>query len=193
MVDDDETTLEELARRAKAGERAAADALVRRTRPWIERTVAQRQYEYADVQDIAQLALIKIIASLGSYDPGRSFKAWAKAVIRSAHASYLRARRPRTAAEDRWSELEARRQESEVDAADQVEFATAFRACSADLPSDVRRHLAWSFIIDGVPVADLEREHPGYRHSIRRWLNLDVQALYRCLYQKLPRLQGKKP
>ncbi|MFN8019221.1 MAG: RNA polymerase sigma factor [Acidimicrobiales bacterium] len=193
MVDDDEITLEELARRAQGGERAAAEALLRRTRPWIERSVGQTQYEYADVQDIAQLALIKILASLGSYDPNRSFKAWAKSVIRSAHISYLRARRPRSAAEDRWSELESRSQETGPEAAAQVEFAIAFRACSASLQSELRRRLAWSHLMDGVPIADLEREHPAYRHSIRRWLKLDLQSLYRCLYDKLPRLQGTKP
>lgn len=191
MTTEDERTLEELARLAQKGDRdAARELLLRRTLPWIEQRLAVVQYDSRDVQDIAFRALEKIAAGLPSYDPERSFKAWAGTIINNEHRSFLRRVMPRAAAQDRWDLLHsADVRTGSDDNAEQVAFIVAFRACCAQLASDVRRYLMWSHIVGGQTITDLEREHPAHRHSIRRWIQRDLKTVYQCVYPKLPPLK----
>jgi RNA polymerase sigma-70 factor (ECF subfamily) len=107
----DDATLDRWATAYRAGEtprlRPLVEALARPLLAFAYRYV--RDWDLA--ADLVQEAWLKIVANIASYDPGRSFATWARAILRNLCLSHLRkvARLPLVAALDVAGDLAAAR------------------------------------------------------------------------------------
>lgn len=81
---------ETLASLAKAGNTAAASELFARLYPVFRRIASTVRASGHDVDDLTQIAIIRVWERLPRYEPPRSFGAWAKTVGRNAMLSAAR-------------------------------------------------------------------------------------------------------
>lgn len=79
--------------RAAAGDRAAREALVRTLLPRVRNLVRYLVRGDADVDDMAQLALIAIVRGLSSYRGEGRFESWADRITARETLSYMKRRR----------------------------------------------------------------------------------------------------
>jgi RNA polymerase sigma-70 factor, ECF subfamily len=79
--------------RAAAGDRAACEALVRTLLPRVRNLVRYLVRNDADVDDMAQLALIAIVKGLSSYRGEGKFESWADRITARETLAYVRRRR----------------------------------------------------------------------------------------------------
>jgi RNA polymerase sigma-70 factor (ECF subfamily) len=86
--------LEDLARRAGAGDAAALDALLRAIRPDVLRRCSRILPHSSDAEDACQEALIAVARGIGSFAGRSRFTTWLYPVVaNSAFATYRRLRR----------------------------------------------------------------------------------------------------
>jgi RNA polymerase sigma factor (sigma-70 family) len=87
-----DATDRELVERARAGERAALEALLSRHQPWIYNLAFRMVLVPADAEDIAQEIAVKVITRLSTYDPERSaFRTWLYRIVAN-HVINMRTR-----------------------------------------------------------------------------------------------------
>jgi RNA polymerase sigma factor (sigma-70 family) len=84
-----------LAERARAGDRAALEALVRAVRPMLYGLALRFLTSPADAEDATQEILIRIVTRLGQFEGRSAFRTWAYAVA-TRHLLGLRRRRGMT-------------------------------------------------------------------------------------------------
>lgn len=93
MGPDDPEAVEELVKRAAAGEREAWDALVRRFNGLIWAIVRQHRLSWEDAQDATQVVWLRLLESLGTLrDPSR-VSAWLATTTRYECLRLIRLRR----------------------------------------------------------------------------------------------------
>jgi RNA polymerase sigma-70 factor (ECF subfamily) len=83
---------EELAVRARDGNRGSFDELVARYRPRLVAFLAGRLREPADAEDVAQETFLRAYDNLGRYDAGRPFATWLFAIGKNVAANHALAR-----------------------------------------------------------------------------------------------------
>jgi RNA polymerase sigma factor (sigma-70 family) len=66
----------DLVRRAKAGDRAALDDLIRRHQPWVLHIAQRMLWNRADAEDATQEIFVKAITHLGSFEQRSGFRTW---------------------------------------------------------------------------------------------------------------------
>lgn len=82
-----------LIRRTQAGDRAAADALVRLYYDQISRFVSRQVYDIGLAQDLTQEILISMLRTIGYFQPGRaSFSTWLYRIATNKVIDFYRAR-----------------------------------------------------------------------------------------------------
>jgi RNA polymerase sigma-70 factor (ECF subfamily) len=79
-----------LIERAQGGNREAFQALFRDIGPVITRFVRRRVLNQAEVEDVCQEALIGVLKSRHTYEPGRPFEPWLFAIVRNVASAYFR-------------------------------------------------------------------------------------------------------
>jgi RNA polymerase sigma-70 factor (ECF subfamily) len=79
---------EELAVRARAGNRRSFDELVVRYRPGLVAFLARRLRDAADAEDVAQETFLRAYDHLAGYDPGRPFATWLFAIGKNVAANH---------------------------------------------------------------------------------------------------------
>jgi len=72
----DEVTLEDLARRAVAGDRSAVEQLVRSIQPDVYTLAVRMLWNHDDAQDAAQEILIRVVTRLSSFDFRSRLRTW---------------------------------------------------------------------------------------------------------------------
>ena len=90
-------TAEQLAARARAGDRGAFDELVLRYRPRLLAFLRRRLADTADAEDVAQDTLLRAYDHLEHYDPARPFATWLFAIGKNVAANHALARTRSTA------------------------------------------------------------------------------------------------
>lgn len=83
--------------RAVAGDRLAAEAIVRELLPRVRNLVRYLVRGDADVDDMAQIAMIAILRGLGTFRGEGSLTAWADRITVREALSYVKSRRKRDA------------------------------------------------------------------------------------------------
>jgi RNA polymerase sigma-70 factor (ECF subfamily) len=84
---------------AQGGDRASYDRLLREILPELRAVVTARIPDASSVDDAVQNALLSIHRARHTFEPGRPFGPWMRAIARNAAIDVLRARRARTARE----------------------------------------------------------------------------------------------
>jgi RNA polymerase sigma factor (sigma-70 family) len=87
----------ELVERAKNGERAALESLVRRHQAWIYNIAIRMVFRPQDAEDVTQEVLVKVVTKLSTFKGDSAFRTW---LYRIAANHILNMRR-------RWAETEA--------------------------------------------------------------------------------------
>jgi RNA polymerase sigma-70 factor (ECF subfamily) len=90
---------EELAARARDGNRGSFDELVVRCRPRLVAFLARRLGDAADAEDVAQETFLRAYDHLDRYDPARPFATWLFAIGKNVAANHAVARTRRDARE----------------------------------------------------------------------------------------------
>ena len=85
----------ELARRARGGDRAAAEELARRCRRPAYLLALQLLRDPDDALDVAQDALLRLFTHLDRVDPERPLRPWLAAIVRNRARDLMRRRRVR--------------------------------------------------------------------------------------------------
>ncbi len=137
-----DTAGKDLISAAQAGDRPAFDRLAqgarRRLDAYLWRMVGQRE----DCEDLAQAALMKAWAGIGSFDGRSSFATWLLAIAHRLAVDHLRGRR-------RW------RRESQIAYANQCAGNEAWQGeimavlAEPDFAFDAREHVAYCFVCLG--------------------------------------------
>ena len=83
---------EVIARRAASGDMEAFEELVNRHRMAVYRLARSITGNHDDADDAAQETFIRVYRALGTYDPGRSFKAWLKRIAYNTSLNVCEAR-----------------------------------------------------------------------------------------------------
>jgi RNA polymerase sigma factor (sigma-70 family) len=94
------TSAEELAARARDGNRISFDELVVRYRPQLVAFLARRLGDPADAEDVAQETFLRAYDHLDRYDPARPFSTWLFAIGKNVAANHATARTRRGAREN---------------------------------------------------------------------------------------------
>jgi RNA polymerase sigma-70 factor (ECF subfamily) len=84
---------------AQGGDRPSYDRLLREILPDLRAVVTARVADAASVDDAVQNALLSIHRARHTFQPGRPFGPWMRAIARNAAIDVLRARRAQTARE----------------------------------------------------------------------------------------------
>ncbi len=84
--------------RAAAGDRGAADAIVRELLPRVRNLVRYLVRGDADVDDMAQIALVAVLRGLSTFRREGSFTAWTDRIVVRESLAYVKRRRARDAA-----------------------------------------------------------------------------------------------
>jgi RNA polymerase sigma-70 factor (ECF subfamily) len=84
---------------AQGGDRPAYDRLLREILPEVRAVVTARVADAPSVDDAVQNALLSIHRARHTFEPGRPFGPWMRAIARNAAIDVLRARRAQTARE----------------------------------------------------------------------------------------------
>jgi RNA polymerase sigma-70 factor (ECF subfamily) len=84
---------------AQDGDRPSYDRLLREILPELRALVSARIADPASVDDAVQNALLSIHRARHTFDPGRPFAPWMRAIARNAAIDVLRARRVQAARE----------------------------------------------------------------------------------------------
>lgn len=92
MEPNDPTPEHELVERARAGDRAALERLIRQSRDLVYNLAVRMLGDHSDAQDVSQEILIRIVTGLGSFRGDSAFRTW---VYRVASNHLLTARRRR--------------------------------------------------------------------------------------------------
>ena len=93
----------EVVQRALGGDRDAFGVLVHRYQRLVFRIVGGFLANRADVEEVAQEALLRAFAGLSGFKPGSPFSPWIARI--ATHASYDRLRRRQRGAEVAWEDL----------------------------------------------------------------------------------------
>ena len=112
---------------ARAGDRAAADRLLRRHQPRIHALCRRMCRDEADALDATQEALVALVRGLGRYDGRAQFSTWAYRVATNACLDELRrrGRRPQPVDDARLGGAEAGRRGVADDVADRLDIDAA--------------------------------------------------------------------
>lgn len=177
--DPDEPSIDALAARAASHERSAQEQLLRRIRPWVLGSISRRGLASdADVEDLCHDVLIHLMDQLHDYDPNRPFKPWATTLMRRKIIDEHRKRIPRTKAEDRF---DTDRGHPWGDLPEDSGALIDLSRCIDELPTAVRANLLWGFLVLGFTAAQLERSVTERTSMVRRWLQVDLISVGRCL------------
>lgn len=87
-----EVSAEELAVRAREGNRGSFDELVTRYRPRLVAFLARRLADATDAEDVAQETFLRAYDRLAIYDPSRPFATWLFAIGKNVAANHAVAR-----------------------------------------------------------------------------------------------------
>lgn len=88
-----QSSAEELARQAQAGDSAALNVLMDRYAKVLERYLSRRCGNAEDAEDLAQETMLRVWRNLEKYESGRPFEPWLFAVARNLATSQYRDRR----------------------------------------------------------------------------------------------------
>jgi len=83
---------EELAARARDGNRSSFDELVVRYRPRLVAFLARRLADASEAEDVAQETFLRAYDRIAQYDPSRPFGTWLFAIVRNVVIDVSRAR-----------------------------------------------------------------------------------------------------
>ncbi|MBI4575208.1 MAG: sigma-70 family RNA polymerase sigma factor [Planctomycetes bacterium] len=131
-------------RRARAGDRAAFDALAAFVEGPAWRLAWRMARHAADAEDLAQEVLAHLLGALPRYDPARPFMPWFYKVATRRCLNVLRGRRPERAALEA-PEVPARGPPPGA-ALEEAERREAVRAAVAALPEDYRAVVALRYL-----------------------------------------------
>ena len=87
---DSPTAMEQLARRARAGDAGALEALLRLARPGLMRVASQLIRDRDAAQDVVQESLLRLHINIGQLVEPAAFWVWARTILRREAYDYLR-------------------------------------------------------------------------------------------------------
>ena len=95
---DSDVTDTSLVERAKGGDKAALDELIRRHQAWIYNIALRMVWEPRDAEDVTQEVLIKVITRLSHFEGKSKFRTWLYRIVIN-HVINMKARRHELTAE----------------------------------------------------------------------------------------------
>jgi RNA polymerase sigma-70 factor (ECF subfamily) len=176
-----EPDLDQLMRRAQAGDRPAFDAMVAATAPGTRAYLALH-LDLADVDDVAQEVYLHLYDHLADYRPGSSLLAWLRTVARLQALARLRERQRRHAAHGRYvAEMRTMlADEAESLPVDGGDLVARLRHCLARLSATARAVIESRYFAGAsVQAIAADRGESANQVSVTLWRSR--QALARCL------------
>ena len=157
------------------------DGWYRREHPGVFRLCFGFLADYAEAEDLAQDAMLRLLDRLPRWDPQRPYSAWRNTVVLNLCRDHLRSRKVRRRAEQQLAELPARPAgPAPEQAATQAEIRDALHAALGALPPRERE----AFVLrdlEGQETADAAAAMGVAESSVRSLLTLARRRLRRIL------------
>ena len=134
-------SVETLAARARAGNRASFDELVVRFRPRLVAFLARRVASPADAEDVAQETFLRAFDHLDRYDPSRPFGTWLFTIGKNVAANHVLARTRRATHEQAAAAEPPPGEPPTAEVADTSQASDLWQRAAQVLPPDTYRML----------------------------------------------------
>jgi len=188
MVDPtDDNLWPEIIRRARQGERAAMEAIVRRYQEPVRAWVAAHCPPGGDVDEVAQRTFVAAFTRIAEFQEGTNFGAWLFAIARfqlmteTTHLRRLADYRTRHGRDLLSRELERRAQEPDEVTATRLHY---LRECLEALGEAGRQFITWRYT-DELPLEEMAARSGRSVAVIKKQLWLLRQKLQQCIEGKL--------
>jgi RNA polymerase sigma-70 factor (ECF subfamily) len=177
----------ETVRRARQGERAAMEAIVRRYQEPVRAWVAAHCPPGGDVDEVAQRTFLAAFTRIAEFEEGTSFGAWLFAIARFQLLTEITRLRRLADYRTRYGrdllsrELERRAQEPDETTVARLHY---LRECLEAIGEAGRQLIAWRYT-DGLPLEEMAARTGRSVAAIKKQLWLLRQQLQQCIEGKL--------
>jgi len=188
MVDPTDDDLRpETIHRARQGERAAMEAIVRRYQEPVRAWVAAHCPPGGDVDEVAQRTFLAAFTRIAEFKEGANFGAWLFAIARFQLLTEITRLRRLADYHTRYGrdllsrELERRAQEPDETTAARLHY---LRECLEAVGESGRQFIAWRYT-DGLPLQEMAARTGRSVAALKKQLWLLRQKLQQCIENKL--------
>ena len=187
MPPTDDNLCPETIRRARQGERAALEAIVRRYQEPVRAWVAAHCPPGGDVDEVAQRTFIAALTRIAEFEEGTAFRAWLFAIARFQLLTEITRLRRLADYHTRYGrdlfsrELERRAQGPDESTAARLHY---LRECLEAIGEAGRQLIAWRYT-DGLPLQEIAARTGRSVAAIKKQLWLLRQKLQQCIEGKL--------
>jgi RNA polymerase sigma-70 factor (ECF subfamily) len=187
MLPTDDNLSSDIIRRARQGERAALEAIVRRYQEQVRAWVAAHCPPGGDVDEVAQRTFIAAFTRIAEFEEGTAFRAWLFAIARFQLLTETTRLRRLADYHTRYGrdlfsrELERRAQEPDEMTAARLHY---LRECLEAIGEAGRQLIAWRYT-DGLPLQEIAARTGRSVAAIKKQLWLLRQKLQQCIENKL--------
>jgi len=177
----------ETVRRARQGERAAMEAIVRHYQGPVRAWVAAHCPPGGDGDEVAQRTFLAAFTRIAEFQEGTSFRAWLFAIARFQLMTEITRLRRLADYHTRYGrdllsrELERRAQEPDETTAARLHY---LRECLEAVGEAGRQLIAWRYT-DGLPLQEMAARSGRSLAAIKKQLWLLRQKLQQCIENKL--------
>ena len=192
MTSTDGNLCPDIIRRARQGERAALEAVVRRYQEPVRAWVAAHCPPGGDVDEVAQRTFLAAFTRIAEFEEGTAFGAWLFAIARFQLLTEITRLRRLADYHTRYGrdllscELERRAQEPEETTAARLHY---LRECLEAIGESGRQFMAWRYT-DGLPLQEIAARTGRSVAAIKKQLWLLRQKLQQCVEDKLATENG---
>ena len=183
----DDNLWPEIIRRARQGERAALEAIVRRYQEPVRAWMAAHCPPGGDVDEVAQRTFLAAFTRIAEFQEGTNFGAWLFAIARFQLLTETTRLRRLADYHTRFGrdllsrELERRVQEPDETTAARLHY---LRECLEAIAESGRQFIAWRYT-DGLPLQEIAARTGRSVAPIKKQLWLLRQKLQQCIENKL--------
>jgi len=188
----DDNLWPEIIRRARQGERAALEAIVRRYQEPMRAWVAAHCPPGGDADEVAQRTFLAAFTRIAEFQEGTNFAAWLFAIARFQLLTEITRLRRLADYRTRYGrdllsrELERRAQEPDETTAARLQY---LRECLEMIDEPGRRLIDWRYS-DGLPLQEMAARTGRSVAAIKKQLWLLRQKLQQCIESKLATEDG---
>ena len=187
MIATENNLCPEIIHRARQGERAAMEAIVRRYQEPVRAWVAAHCPPGGDVDEVAQRTFLAAFTRIAEFEEGTAFRAWLFAIARFHLLTEITRLRRLADYHTRYGrdlfsrELERRAEEPDETTAVRLHY---LRECLEAIGETGRAFIAWRYT-DGLPLQEIAARSGRSVAAVKKQLWLLRQKLQQCIEKKL--------